>query len=91
MAKLQFFYYICKKIIMENKFEKIFIGTDIEANYIAAMLNEESIQCIVRNNFQASITVGWADGNSDQSTELLVFKEDAERARAIVDNYLNNE
>lgn len=76
---------------MENGLVKIFIGTDIEANYIAAMLNEKSIQCFVRNNFQSSIGAGWADGSPDQSTELLVFPEDSENAKEIVDNYLNNE
>ncbi len=74
---------------MENRFESVFIGTDIEANYIAAMLQEEDIQCIVRNNFQSSITIGWADGNPDQSTELLVNAEDLEKALKIVDSYHN--
>ncbi len=76
---------------MEKGLEKIFIGTDIEANYIAAMLNEESIQCFVRNNFESSLGAGWADGNPEQSTELLVYTEDAEKAKAVVDSYLNNE
>ena len=75
---------------MEKGIVNIFIGTDIEANYIAAMLNEKSIQCFVRNNFQASLNAGWADGSPDQSTELLVFPEDSEKAKEIVDNYLNN-
>ncbi len=76
---------------MEKGLEKIFIGTDIEANYIAAMLNEESIQCFVRNNFESSLGAGWADGSPKQSTELLVYTEDAEKAKAVVDSYLNNE
>ena len=76
---------------MGKGLESIFIGTDIEANYIAAMLNEESIQCFVRNDFQSSLGAGWADGSSDQSTVLLVYPEDAEKAKAVVDSYLNNE
>ena len=76
---------------MEKGLESIFIGTDIEANYIAAMLNEESIQCFVRNDFQSSLGAGWADGSPEQSTELLVYTEDAEKAKAVVDSYLNNE
>lgn len=76
---------------MEKGLEKIFIGTDIEANYIAAMLNEESIQCFVRNNFESSLGAGWADGSPEQSTELLVYTEDGEKAKAVVDSYLNNE
>ena len=76
---------------MEKGLVKIFIGTDIEANYIAAMLNEESVQCFVRNNFESSLAAGWADGSSDQSTELLVYPDDLEKAKSIVDSYLNNE
>lgn len=74
---------------MENRFESVFIGTDIEANYIATMLQDENIPCFVRNNFQSSITIGWADGNPDQSTKLLVNAEDFEKAKKIVDSYLN--
>ena len=76
---------------MEKGFVKIFIGTDIEANYIAAMLNDENIQCFVRNILESSLGAGWADGSPDQSTELLVYPDDAEKAQAIVDSYLNNE
>lgn len=76
---------------MENRFESVFIGTDIEANYVAAMLQEENIPCIVRNNFQSSVAVGWADGNSDQSTELLVNAEDSYKAKQIVDSYHKGE
>ena len=75
---------------MEKGLVKIFIGTDIEANYIAAMLNEESIQCFVRNDFQSSLNAGWADGSFDQSTVLLVYTDDLEKAKAVVDSYLNN-
>ena len=74
---------------MDNRYESVFLGTDIEANYIAAMLQDEDIPCIVRNNFQSSITTGWADGNPDQSTELLVNAEDLEKAKQIVDSYFN--
>ncbi|MBQ2187028.1 MAG: DUF2007 domain-containing protein [Bacteroidales bacterium] len=76
---------------MEKGLEKIFIGTDIEANYIAAMLKEENIPCFAQNNFQASINAGWADGSFDQSTVLLVYTDDLEKAKAVVDSYLNNE
>ena len=76
---------------MKKGLVKIFIGTDIEANYIAAMLNEESIQCFVRNNFESSLGAGWADGSPDQSTELLVYPEDEAKAQAVVDSYLTNE
>lgn len=75
---------------MEKGLEKIFIGTDIEANYIAAMLNEESIPCFVHNNLISSQNAGWVDGNSDQSTVLLVYAEDVDKAKAVVDSYLNN-
>ena len=74
---------------MDIKLTKIFLGTDIEANYIAAMLQDEDINCVVRNAFQASITVGWADGNPSQSTELFVNESDVEKARKIVENYMN--
>lgn len=76
---------------MENKLTKIFIGTDIEANYIAAMLQEEDINCVVRNAFQASQTIGWADGSPYYSTEVFVNESDAEKAIKIVKNYEKKE
>lgn len=76
---------------MDNAIVKVFIGTDIEANYIAALLMDEDIKCIVRNAFQASVTAGWADGSPMQSTEIFVYEEDAEKAQSIVDKYLEEE
>ncbi len=76
---------------MDNALVKVYIGSDIEANYIAALLQNEDIRCIVRNAYQASITVGWADGNPMQSTEIFVYEDDAEKAQGIVDKYLEGE
>ena len=76
---------------MEKAIVKVFIGTDIEANYIAALLMDNDIQCMVRNAFQASVSAGWADGNPMQSTVIFVYEEDAEKALGIVDKYLEGE
>lgn len=74
---------------MENSLACVFIGSDIDANFIASLLKDEKIDCIVRNTYNQSISVGWVDGYQAQSTEVSVDLNDFDAAKAVVDNYLN--
>lgn len=76
---------------MENTLNTIFIGSDIEANYVASLLNENNIECVLLNSLSQSIAAGWVNGTPSSSTELSVNKEDTEKAIQIIDKYLNEE
>lgn len=72
---------------MEKSLDIVFIGSDIEANYVASLLNENNIECILHNSLNQSIAVGWVNGTSSASTELSVKEEDKPLALKIIHNY----
>ncbi|MCQ2317616.1 MAG: DUF2007 domain-containing protein [Bacteroidales bacterium] len=74
---------------MENTLNIVFIGSDIEANYVASLLKENNIECVLHNSLTQSIAAGWVNGTTSSSTELSVNKEDTEKAIQIIDKYLN--
>ena len=53
---------------MKNDFVKVFIGSDIEANYIASLLIENQIQCIVQNQLERSLSACWVNGSAYNSS-----------------------
>lgn len=76
---------------MENTLNIVFVGSDIEANYVASLLKENKIECVLHNSLSQSIAAGWVNGTASSSTELSVNKEDTENATQIIDKYLNEE
>ena len=45
--------------IMKNDLANIFVGSDIEANYIASILTDNEIRHIIQNTFGESISAGF--------------------------------
>ncbi len=73
---------------MKKDLVNIFIGSDIDANYISALLIDNQIQCVVQNTFEESLSAGWVSGSTYNSTILRVEIDDAEKAKKIIDEYL---
>lgn len=75
---------------MENNLIEIFIGSDIDANYISSILIENNIDCIVENTLTQSLSAGWVDGSQYNSTSICVNINDIDKAKQIIDEYLDN-
>lgn len=75
---------------MKKDLNRIFIGSDIEANYIASLLLDNQIKCIVQNTLSESINAGWVSGSQESSSTILVKTEDTEKARKIINDYIEN-
>ena len=67
---------------MENNLVNIFIGSDIEANFIASLLIDNQIECIIRNTLEESLSAGWVSGSMYNSSIIRVSVDD-------IENYLN--
>lgn len=82
---------MCFKIYknMKNNFVEVFTGSDIEANYIAAMLNDNDIRYVITNTLEESLSAGWAASSSSNSTTVKVSTENIEAAKKIINDYLN--
>lgn len=73
---------------MKSNLIDIFIGSDIETNYIASLLIDNQIQCIVQNQLEGSLSAGWVNGSAYNSSIIRVDINDAEKARNIIVEYL---
>lgn len=75
---------------MKNDLVKVFIGSDIEANYIASLLIDNQIQCIVQNQLEGSLSAGWVNGSAYNSSVIFINKDYAEKAKEIIEQYTNS-
>lgn len=73
---------------MRSNLIEIFVGSDIETNYIASLLIENQIQCFVQNQLEGSLSAGWVNGSAYNSSVIRVDIYDAEKARSIIREYL---
>lgn len=72
---------------MENDLIKIFTGSDIEANYVAALLKENKIDHIIENQLNQSISAGWVSGSQENSSIIRVNIEDSQKALQLINDY----
>lgn len=75
---------------MKNDLINIFIGSDIDANYIAALLNDNQILCVVQNTLEESLSAGWVSGSTYNSSIIRVGIDDAEKSKQIIEEYFEN-
>ena len=76
---------------MKNNLVNLFVGSDIEANYIASLLIDNDIKCFVQNTLEESMSAGWASGSSDNGSIIRVDISDKEKAKNIINEYLNSQ
>lgn len=72
---------------MGNDLIKIFTGSDIEANYVAALLKENKINYIIENRLNQSISAGWVSGSQENSSIIRVNIEDSQKALQLINEY----
>ena len=72
---------------MKNKLVDIFIGSDIEANYIASLLMDNQIQCIIENQLEGSLSAGWVNGSQYNSSIIRIDINDFEKAKKVISEY----
>lgn len=72
---------------MKNNLIEIFVGSDIEANYIASLLIDNQIECYVKNQLEGSLSAGWVNGSEYNSTTISIDINDADKAKEIINEY----
>ncbi len=75
---------------MKNDLVNIFIGSDIEANYIAALLNDNQIKCVVQNTLEESLSAGWVSGSTYNSSIIRVEVDEYEKSKQLIEEYLKS-
>ena len=64
----------------------IYSGSFLNAQFIANLLDENNIKCMVKDDYQNSIIAGWVSPGSENSIRLFVAKKDVEAAKEIIKN-----
>ena len=72
---------------MKNNLVDIFVGSDIEANYIAALLIDNQIQCFIENQLESSLSAGWVNGSEYSSSIIRIDINDVDKAKKIISEY----
>ncbi len=58
----------------------IYSGSFVNAQYIAGILEEGEIHCVIKDEFQSSMMAGWASPGTENSVRVMVAKEDLNKA-----------
>ncbi len=69
-----------------NELIHIYSGSFLNAQFIANVLNENNIKCMVKDDYQNSIIAGWVSPGSVNSVRVFVEKKDAEAAKEVIKN-----
>ena len=64
----------------------IYSGSFLNAQFIANVLEENNIKCMVKDDYQNSIIAGWVSPGSENSIRVFVAKKDVEAAKEVIKN-----
>ena len=64
----------------------IYSGSFLNAQFIANVLDENNIKCMVKDDYQNSIIAGWVSPGSENSIRVFVAKKDVEAAKELIKN-----
>ena len=70
----------------ENELIHIFTGSFLNAQFIANVLDENNIKCMVKDDYQNSIIAGWVSPGSENSIRVFVAKKDVKAAKEVIKN-----
>ena len=76
------------KIIPDSNYEKIYTGSSIKATYLKALLEDEGIPPILRDDGESARAGGFAMDYAN-GVKVLVHKKDVLKAKYIVQNALD--
>ena len=64
----------------ESYLKIIYSGSFVNAQYIAGVLEEGHIHCVIKDEFHSSMMAGWAAPGAENSVRVMVAKEDLSQA-----------
>lgn len=64
----------------------IYSGSFLNAQFVAKVLDENNIKCMVKDDYQNSIIAGWVSPGSENSIRVFVAKKDVEAAKKVIKN-----
>jgi hypothetical protein len=68
----------------------VFTGSNVEANYIKSILEDNNIGALVRNTLRESLAAGWVSGAPEDSSRVFVTEDHFEKSELLVKQYLDS-
>lgn len=69
----------------------VFTGSNVEANFIKSLLDDNNIGSIVRDSISESIGAGWGSGSPESSSQIFVDESNELQAKQIIDEFLTSD
>jgi len=62
----------------------VYSGSLINAQFIAGVLENNNLECIIQDDFHSSMMAGWADPGTENTVRVLVAKADLSQAVSFI-------
>jgi len=72
----------------EQNLVSVFVGTALNARYLEAVLGQENIQCLLRNELSEATHGGYGGPNTEDACEIFVEQQDYEKAEKLIYSFL---
>lgn len=66
---------------------RVFTGSEVQAEFVKVMLEDNDIGALVRNTLRESLTAGWVSGSREDACRVFVAKRHQEKAEKLVEEY----
>lgn len=73
----------------EQDLVSVFVGSAINARYLEAVLGQENIHCLVRNELREAAHGGYGGPGTDDACEIFVEQQDYEAAEKLIFSFIN--
>jgi len=75
----------------ERNLVSVFVGTSLNARYLEALLGQENISCLIKNELREAAHSGYGGPGTDDACEIFVEQQDYEAAEKLIFWFLNNQ
>lgn len=72
----------------EHNLVSVFVGTAMNARYLEAILGQENISCLIKNELREATHGGFGGPGTDDACEIFVEQQDYETAEKLIYEFL---
>ncbi len=74
----------------DDDLKRVFTGSNLDANFVKSILEENGIGAMVRNTLRESLSAGFVSGAPEDSSRVFVEEKNYDEAMKLVDAYLES-
>lgn len=67
----------------------VFTGTQVDAKFVKAMLEDHDIPCLLKDPYNESIIAGWVTPGSEHGVRIFVEQKNLMRASYLIEKHFN--